>query len=234
VASREKNPSVAFLEPYAKWRASRLGRITDALEEELILEVAGDVAGRRMLDVGGGDGKLVQLFARKQAQVTIMDMDSRMLDAVRHRFADAGLPVETVEGDAARLPFPDNSFDIVTVVTVLCFVEDAGQAVAEMARVLRPGGVLLLGELNRYSLWAAWRRLRGWLGSATWRSVHFRTPAGLKKLVVRAGLRVTVLRAAVFYPPFGWAAALSRSVDLKIGRHLSFGGAFLVLEASKP
>lgn len=231
-----KNPSaqIGFLGPYATWRASRLGRITDALEESLILEMAGNVQGHRVLDVGGGDGKLAELFARRGAQVTLVDLDAHMLEAARHRFADAGQLVETVEGDATRLPFPDGSFDIVSAVTVLCFVGDANRAVAEMARVLKPDGTLLLGELNRFSAWAAWRRLRGWLGNAAWRSAHFRTTAELRKLAVRAGLRVVVVSAAIFYPPLGWAAALVRKVDPKIGRHLRLGGAFLLLVARKP
>lgn len=56
-----------------------------------------------------------------------------------------------VGGDLNVLPFADLSFDLVTAITVLCFVPDARRAAAEMVRVLRPGGRLVLGELGWYS-----------------------------------------------------------------------------------
>jgi ubiquinone/menaquinone biosynthesis C-methylase UbiE len=65
------------------------------------------------------------------------------------------------QGRAEQLPFEDASFDLVIAVTVLGFVPDAQRAVGEMARVLVPGGRVVLGELGRYSVRAAERRVRG-------------------------------------------------------------------------
>jgi ubiquinone/menaquinone biosynthesis C-methylase UbiE len=106
----------------------------------------------------------------------------------------AGLKVTFLQGQVERLPFPDASFDVVAAVTVLCFVTDAAAAVREMARVLRPRGRLVLGELGRWSVWALSRRLRTWLGAATWQAAHFRTARELSALVRDAGLRVGCTR----------------------------------------
>jgi len=65
-----------------------------------------------------------------------------------------------------------------------------------MARVLKPGGLLVIGELGRWSLWAAHRRIRGWLGNPTWRAVMFRTTKDLRSLAHAAGLDVAEVRGA--------------------------------------
>jgi SAM-dependent methyltransferase len=132
-----------------------------------------------------------------------------------------------------RLPFPDASFDIVASVTVLCFVEDAAGAVREMARVLRPGGHLVLGELGRWNSWAALRRVRGWLGSATWKAARFRSARELGALARQAGLSVTATRGAIFYPPIGLLARLLAPPDPRLGRITTLGAAFIALGAVK-
>ena len=99
------------------------------------------------------------------------------------------------------LPFRDASFDVVLVVTVLCFADDPQRVVNEAFRVLRPDGRVILGELGRWSFWAALRRVRGWLGSAVWRSAHFFAPRALRSLLCGAGFLDVTLRTAIFYPP---------------------------------
>lgn len=70
-----------------------------------------------------------------------------------------------VEGRIEQLPFPDGSFDVVVIVTVLCLVADRADAVREAARILRPGGRLVIGDLGRWSARAARRRVKAWRGS---------------------------------------------------------------------
>ncbi len=99
--------------------------------------------------------------------------------AARGRAVAAGLRAVFLGGAASQLPFAAEQFDVVLAVTVLCFVPDPGEPVAEMARVLGPDGLLVLGDLGRYSPWAAWRRVRGWARNATWRRARFWTLRGL-------------------------------------------------------
>jgi len=148
---------------YRRWRASRLGRVTDRLEEALLLELIGSPAGLRILDAGCGDGVLATALAEHGADVTGIDADPRMLAAARARAETRILPIAFADGDIGALPFPDASFDVVVAVTVLCFVPDTQHAVREMTRVLRPGGRLVIGELGRWNLWAAKRRIKGWV-----------------------------------------------------------------------
>jgi ubiquinone/menaquinone biosynthesis C-methylase UbiE len=219
---------------YRRWRASRLGQITDRLEEELILELIGPPAGLRILDVGCGDAALTIALAVRGAVVTGVDADPHMLAAGRALAAANGVAHHLLQGDARALPFADNSFDVVLAVTVLCFVSDAAQAMREMTRVLRPSGRLVIGELGRWSLWAARRRMSGWLGSRMWRSATFRRVPALKDLVTSAGLAITMVRGAVYYPPIAPLAALLARYDPWIGKRTTAGAAFLVVVGKKP
>lgn len=219
---------------YARWRSSPLGRITDQIEDRLILKLLDPVDRLDILDVGCGDGRLAAALSRLGARVTGLDPDGRMLAAARARARAESVELSLVSGHAEDLPFADAAFDCVSAVAVLCFLSRPDRAVAEMARVLRPGGRLLVGDLGRWSLWAAIRRLRGWMGHPIWRSASFRTANDLCNLIERQNLMVESVRGAVFYPPVGRAAELMEPVDSWLGERTSFGAAFLAALASKP
>lgn len=224
----------ALPEAYADWRRSTLGRITDELEERLLLERIGEAGGRQILDVGCGDGVLATRLASMGAQVTGLDASAAMLTAARRRASAAGLDLDLVEGDAAALPFPDARFDLVVSIATLCFSDDPIGSIREMVRVLGPGGSLVLGELGRWNCWAAQRRVKGWFGSSVWRAARFRSRGDLLALVDGVGLRDATITCAIFYPPVAAAAALMAPVDHMIGSLTGIGAAFLVLDATKP
>ncbi len=145
---------------YTAWRETPLGAITERLERSVVLDLAGPLAAREVLDVGCGDGAYALAAARAGARVTGLDRSTAALARARERAGSERLAVDLLVGDIGTLPLPADRFDLVLAVTVLCFVEEPARAVAEMARVLRPGGLLVLGELGKWSTWAAWRRLR--------------------------------------------------------------------------
>ncbi|HSL79259.1 MAG TPA: class I SAM-dependent methyltransferase, partial [Pseudolabrys sp.] len=156
-------------ESYARWRSRRLGQITDSLERQLVFELLGPIGRKALLDVGCGDGAFALELAQRGAVVTGLDIDPKMIAAARQRAEAQSARLRLVEGQMEMLPFGNSSFDVVLAVAVLCFAQDPGRSIAEMARVLKPGGRLVIGELGRWSLWAAYRRIRGWLDHPTWR-----------------------------------------------------------------
>jgi ubiquinone biosynthesis O-methyltransferase len=229
------NGSLAGLpSAYDRWRGSTLGRITDEIELDLILDLIGDVSGRTVLDVGCGDGELAVELWKRGAKVTGIDVSARMIESARERALQHDADVTFKVATAQDLPFAPHAFDVVVAVTVLCFVEDAAAVLRETARVLRPGGRLVIGELGRWNTWAAARRIRGWLGNPLWRQARFRTADELRLVAHGAGFLVEALQGAIYYPSCGLAARLFGPVDRHIGRLATFGAAFLALAATKP
>jgi demethylmenaquinone methyltransferase/2-methoxy-6-polyprenyl-1,4-benzoquinol methylase len=105
--------------------------------------------GERVLDVASGSGDLARAFAARGAEVWMSDINGPMLARGRDRMLDAGRMPPAVQCDAERLPFRDASFDCVSVGFGLRNMTHKGAALAEMARVLRPGGRLLVLEFSR-------------------------------------------------------------------------------------
>jgi ubiquinone/menaquinone biosynthesis C-methylase UbiE len=225
---------VVAAESYRHWRTTVLGRVTEKLEMDVIFELAGPVAGRRVLDVGTGDGAYAIEAADRGAHVVGVDLALPMLAAAGRRARERGVPLGLVQGLAQELPYGDGTVDLVIAVTVLCFVAHPDEAVREMSRVLAPGGRLILGELGRWNVWAAGRRVRSWLGNRAWRSAHFWSKGDVVRIVRRAGLDVLTVRGAVFYPPSGRLAAMLAPIDPILGRLHAPNAAFLAVAARKP
>jgi ubiquinone/menaquinone biosynthesis C-methylase UbiE len=224
---------------YAAWRTSSLGEITEELEHRLLFRLAGPLAGRFVLDVGCGDGTLAGAFAASgAARVIGCDADARMIARANQSHASSGpaclVAPAFLVADATRLPFADASFDIVSIVTVLAFIPDAGAALREIARVLRPGGTLVLGDLGKWNYWAARRRIRAWRGAALWQGATFRTAGQLRALASAAGLRVDHVSGCIFYPPWQALARRMAPWDAVLGERTTLGAAFIAVQARKP
>jgi len=219
---------------YAKWRASGIGAITEQLQRRLILTLLGDIRGRDVLDVGCGDGDLAVELWRRGATVTGIDASPEMVEAARARAKQEGADISFMVGEAANIPLAPERFDFVVAVTILCFVANAAPVFSEIARVLRPGGVLVIGELGKWSLWAAARRVRAWFGSQLWRRGRFRTASELRSLANGAGLTPGPVHGSIYYPRWTWAARLLAPYDAALSRLTTFGAAFLGLTAVKP
>ncbi len=219
---------------YAQWRAADIGVITERLERTLILELAGGVAGLSVLDIGCGDGDLALDLWRRGARVTGIDASPEMIEAARERARTGGADIDFKVAAAEHLPFASERFDIVAANTILCFVEDAAPVFRQIARVLRPGGRLIIGELGKWSSWAAARRVRAWCGSTLWAKARFRTKSELRSLAEQAGLRVETVRGAIYYPRWRCAARLCMRCDRALGRITTAGAAFIALAVLKP
>ena len=111
--------------------------------------------GERVLDVASGSGDLARAMAARGAEVCMSDINGPMLARGRDRMADAGRLAAAVRCDAERLPFRAGSFDCVTVGFGLRNMTHKDAALAEMHRVLRPGGRLLVLEFSQ-----VWKPLR--------------------------------------------------------------------------
>ena len=108
--------------------------------------------GQRVLDIAGGTGDLALAFSKKvgrTGQVVHTDINEAMLRTGRDRLLDAGVILPTTVCDAEKLPFPDGHFDAVSVAFGLRNMTHKDAALREMARVLKPGGKLLVLEFSQ-------------------------------------------------------------------------------------
>ena len=122
------------------------------LWKHFAIQVSGVRAGDRVLDVAGGTADLSLAFAKKvghSGQVWLTDINHAMLARGRDRMIDHGLAMPAAQCNAEKLPFPDDWFDCVTVAFGLRNMTHKDVALAEMRRVLRPGGRLLVLEFSR-------------------------------------------------------------------------------------
>lgn len=137
--SSRVNDYDSFAESYAAQNETSL--VNAWIERPAMLSLAGDVAGRRILDAGCGAGPLSAALRDRGALVTGLDSSAGMLELARRRLgAEADLHV----GDLSDpLPFADGAFDDAVASLVLHYLEDWGPTLTEMRRVLRPGGRLI-------------------------------------------------------------------------------------------
>lgn len=116
------------------------------------IEISGVSEGDRVLDIAGGSGDLSRLFAQKvgnTGEVILTDINASMLAVGRDRLIDDGMPVPALQCDAEKLPFPDQHFDCVIVAFGLRNMTHKDKALAEMQRVLKFGGRLLVLEFSQ-------------------------------------------------------------------------------------
>ena len=120
--------------------------------KRIAVELSGVRPGDRVLDVAGGSGDLSRLFRQRvgnEGEVLLTDINADMLQVGRDRMIDAGSPVPAIQCDAERLPFADRRFDCVVVAFGLRNMTHKDLALAEMRRVLKPGGRLLVLEFSK-------------------------------------------------------------------------------------
>jgi SAM-dependent methyltransferase len=164
--------------PHPLITRARLRRVLDPRPGERVLEV-GPGTGYYTLDLAD--------WAGPEGRVDIFDIQREMLDHTLGRARERGLTnVHDAEGDARALPYPDEAFDAAVLVATLGEVADQDAALRELARVLRPGGRLVVGELAG--------------------DPHFVTPGSLRRRAGAAGLRLEGRDG----PPFGYFARLRR------------------------
>jgi len=124
------------------------------LWKRFAIEQSGARRGQKILDLAGGTGDLAERLSRlvgPEGDVVVGDINAAMLNVGRARLLDRGIHgnVEYVQANAENLPFPENSFDCVTIAFGLRNVTDKARALKSMYRVLKPGGRLLVLELSK-------------------------------------------------------------------------------------
>lgn len=184
---------------YDNWLQTPIGSYMDGREKSLILDLIAPRGGERLLDVGCGTGDHLLLFRRKGCDVTGIDPSPFMLDVAKQKLMNRA---EFREGRAEDLPFSDNEFDIVTLITALEFTEDPQKAISEAIRVCR--GRIFLGVLNKYSFIGFNRRFQGLTRPSVYNHARFFHISELTAMVRHHLQGIRIRWGSVIFLPHGW------------------------------
>ena len=220
-------------EGYAEWSNQYDGEPNPliTLEETLVLELIGDVAGLDVLDVACGTGRYAIPLAQAGARVTGIDLSEEMLDVARRKAAGGGLSLDLRVADVRALPFPDGSFDLAICALALCHLPDLSPAARELARVLRPGGRVVISDFHPFCLLIGWRTCFDRPEARYWIENHLNLTEEYVGALLANGFALTDLRESVVDERVagilsehdierfrGWPAALVLAATRKEGK----------------
>jgi ubiquinone/menaquinone biosynthesis C-methylase UbiE len=184
---------------YDYWYRNQRNRFIADLEDQLVVKLLEPVREERILDIGCGTGRHLQMFREMGLDITGVDASRHMLELARKRL---GPGAALHEGVAEDLPFEDNTFNLATLITTLEFVDDAQRAIEEACRVAKDR--IFLGVLNRYALKGIERRVKGVFSETVYNRARFFSVWGLSRQVREILGKTPMKRGTVHQLPVSW------------------------------
>ena len=212
---------------YDEWYRTKTGSYVDRIEKWLVFSMLRSKSGKA-LDLGCGTGNYTLELKKRGFDVVGLDASEGMLEVARKK----GL--KCIKGDAYSLPFPEGSFDLVLSVTMFEFLHEPEKAVAEINRVLKPGGEVLIATMNGRSAWFLFKRLKSLFVETAYRYARFYTPAELEGLLRNAGFVEVESAGVIYFPSFWPFLGLAEGVDRKFHRRCKGLAAFIAVRGVKP
>lgn len=212
---------------------------------------AGDISGKKILDIGVASGRFVREFCKSGAEVFGCDISPQIVQDVNEYLYSLDLSANFVVGDAENLPFETNSFHVVNCQEVLIHVPNQSEGVAEMKRVLKPGGFLIVDITNKFGLYSLYKHyfrrriIARMLQIVTTRedvsqdTVAYRLKNPFLKLLRDNELKILQVKGFGFLPTMGpiCPKSLSQKVgtplDKKLGDILPSLASFIMCLATK-
>ncbi|HZJ25801.1 MAG TPA: class I SAM-dependent methyltransferase [Acidimicrobiia bacterium] len=214
------DPTVDAARRYDQWFERGWGRYAWHVERHILRRVVRTAPGLVAVDIGCGSGRSTEILRAQGARVFGIDRDPAML-TIAHQRGTTPLAV----ADAHALPLLDASVDLALAVTLLEFVADPKAVIAELARVVRPGGRIIIAALNTRSAWGLAHQRE--FAAPPWDAARFLTRRRLLRLGIRYGrTRITgVLFASGKLPGLRWTGPVLEC----LGRAAPALGAFQVV-----
>jgi len=198
-------------------RTTAAGIRRNARRTDLIIARANMVPGKRVLEIGCGNGIFTEKFSGTGAMITALDLSPHLLALAQKQITAPN--VSFIAGDAEKLDFPDESFDAVVGVSILHHL-DHKTALKEMRRVLRPGGKIVFSEPNMLNPQIMLQKnipfLKKMAGDSEYETAYFRWP--MQKSLAQIGF------SNIIITPFDWVHPLVPNFLIKLAEKI---GAFL-------
>jgi ubiquinone/menaquinone biosynthesis C-methylase UbiE/DNA-binding transcriptional ArsR family regulator len=152
-AQRTANAQAYFTESATSWNAIRSLHVDETVVERAIADAVGDIPMQSLLDIGTGTGRMLELLGPRAARALGVDISHDMLRIARETLERSPQPhVQARRGDMYRLPSASNAHDLVLIHQVLHFADEPAAVIAEAARVLQPGGRMLIVDFAPHTL----------------------------------------------------------------------------------
>lgn len=220
---------------YDKWYSTPLGSLCDKLEKDAVFSLANVKEGELALDVSCGTGNYSLELKRRGARVIGLDISSEMLSIAKKKAEREGLNIDFIRADAAMPPFKNNSFDLITSILILEFADKPDKMIEGLGRLLRPDGRIVIGFLNRYSLWALKRGIKAIFKDTIWRDARFYTEDEMRKFLIKADIKPLESQEVIYFPPLPNRSFLNILMIIEgVGRRFLSGlGAFIAIKGRK-
>lgn len=152
-AQRSQAAQAFFSRLAPEWDRLRSLHAPETVVEGAVLEALGPKHIRNLVDLGTGTGRMLQLLAPRAERTVGLDASHAMLSVARANLEKAGLPrIELRQGDIYAPPFPRDTFDLVVIHQVLHYLDDPARAIREAARLVAPGGRILVVDFAPHNL----------------------------------------------------------------------------------
>ncbi len=211
---------------YDDFFKTSMGEYVDQVEKDLIFELMGKIDGRA-LELGCGTGNLSLDLASRGFELTAIDRSKEMLALAKDKGLREGLDIDYREMDAEKLDFEDESFDLVISLTAFEFFKDQKAAFEEMKRVLRPGGSLIIGTINRESDWGDLYAMEAIKEDSIFREAKFTSEKELSELWPE---KLVALGEALFIPPLIEEEDYNIENEEKLAANTNNRGGFLAVK----
>lgn len=183
---------------YDNWYKSKLGGFVDKVETDLAFSLYKPTPEMKILDVGCGTGNFSIKLAEMGCKVVGIDKSGEMLNKAKQKSKDKGLNIEFYTMDIYDINFPDESFDGVFSMAAFEFIKEPKKAYNEMHRVLKKGGPLLIGTINRDSKWGELYISKEFQENSIFKYADFKSMDDLKSLDIEG---VANSGESLFIPP---------------------------------